>query len=81
MNKEELIREFKRELKGGYPLYLEDRRILYIMNGLLFIRKIECEGGEVQVNIDRVRVILDELANKRIREMKEAIEIQRFLEE
>jgi hypothetical protein len=79
MNKEELIRQYKQELKAGKAVRFEENRELYVKNGLLYIR--QTDGSEIQVHVDRARVVLDELANKRIREMKQAIEVQRFLDE
>lgn len=79
MNKEELIRQYKQELKEGKAVRFEENRELYVKNGLLYIR--QTDGSEIQVHVDRARVVLDELANKRIREMKQAIEVQRFLDE
>ncbi|WP_035296036.1 hypothetical protein [Brevibacillus thermoruber] len=81
MNKEELIRQYKQELKEGKAVRFEENRELYVKNGLLYIRQTDGSEGEIQVHVERAKVVLDELANKRIREMKQAIEVQRFLDE
>jgi len=81
MTKEELIRQYKQELKEGKAVRFEENRELYVKNGLLYVRQTDGSEGEIQVHVERAEVAFEELANKRIRESKQAIEVQRFLDE
>ncbi|CAJ1001061.1 hypothetical protein H7K32_26705 [Brevibacillus agri] len=80
MNKEELIRQYKQELKEGKVVLVEENRELFVKNGLLYMRRTD-GTREIQVHVDQARTALEELAKKRIREMEQAIEVQRFLDE
>ncbi|WNC13032.1 hypothetical protein [Brevibacillus brevis] len=80
MNKEELIRQYKQELKEGKVVLVEENRELFVKNGLLYMRRTD-GTREIQVHVDQARAALEELAKKRIREMEQAIEVQRFLDE
>jgi hypothetical protein len=80
MNKEEMIRQYKQELKEGKVVFVEENRELFVKNGLLYMRRLD-GSREIQVHIDQARTALEELAKKRIREMEQAIEVQRFLDE
>jgi len=54
MNKEELITQYKQELKEGKVVLVEENRELFVKNGLLYMRRTD-GTREIQVHVDQAR--------------------------
>lgn len=79
MNKEEMIRTYKRYLKEGKILEFEQDRFLAVKNGRFYI--LHTDGEENHIDVDRARNILQDLVEKEWSEKEEEMEVNRFLDE